>query len=66
MYKQEWQKWLVDEGKIAINAPIYFWTPKLYDLSIDTYKSSKEETLNIVLEALGWQGKPSFKNIFTE
>lgn len=30
-----------------------FWDPKLYDLVIDTYKFSREETLNKVLEKLG-------------
>lgn len=30
-----------------------FWDPKQYDLTIDTYASSKEETFNKALEALG-------------
>lgn len=30
-----------------------FWDPKQYDLTIDTYSSSKEETLQRTLKALG-------------
>lgn len=32
-----------------------FWDPKLYDLVIDTYKFSREETLGIVLYKLGYK-----------
>lgn len=32
-----------------------FWDPKLYDLVIDTYKYSREETLGIVLYKLGYK-----------
>lgn len=31
-----------------------FWDPKYYDLTIDTYSSSKEETLQKTLTALGF------------
>ena len=31
-----------------------FWNPKHYDLVIDTYSNSKEETLNEVLNKLGY------------
>lgn len=31
-----------------------FWDPKFYDLVIDTYKHSPNETLEIVLEAIGY------------
>lgn len=36
-----------------------FWDPKLYDLVIDTYSNSREQTLNKVLEALGYPLKSS-------
>lgn len=32
-----------------------FWDPKLYDLVIDTYKYSREETAGIVLFKLGYK-----------
>jgi cytidylate kinase len=37
-----------------------FWDPKHYDLIIDTYSHSKEETLEKVLKKLGWKGKVKF------
>ncbi len=43
MYAREWQE-LVGTG------PIDFWDARLYDLVIDTYSHSKEETLRLVLE----------------
>ncbi len=36
-----------------------FWDTKLYDLVVDTYKSSREETLKKVLEKLGYSLSPS-------
>lgn len=42
LYKKEWDEWV---GKPAIN----FWDPDLYDLVIDTYSHSKEETLALVV-----------------
>lgn len=36
-----------------------FWDPKLYDLVIDTYSSSRDETLHKVLDALGYPLKSS-------
>ena len=32
-----------------------FWDPKYYDLVINTYSNGPNETLNLVLEALGYQ-----------
>lgn len=46
LYKKEWEEWV---SKSAIN----FWDPDLYDLVIDTYSHSKEETLALVLRKLG-------------
>lgn len=34
-----------------------FWDPKDYDLVIDTYSNSKIETVDKVLDALGYEGK---------
>jgi cytidylate kinase len=53
MYGQEWQKWVVKTGKLAKSESIFFWRPELYDLSIDTYSHSKQQTLQLVLRALG-------------
>ncbi len=55
MYAAEWQQWVVDPGTLPATAEIDFWHPKLYDLVIDTYSSSKEETLELVLHALKQQ-----------
>ncbi|EKE20524.1 MAG: hypothetical protein ACD_7C00540G0002 [uncultured bacterium] len=52
MYKDEWVKWVVNKGKIGGDEKIDFWDPRLYDLVIDTYSNSKEETLRLVLEKL--------------
>jgi len=52
MYASEWQQWVVDPGTLPATAEIDFWHPKLYDLVIDTYSSSREETLELVLNAL--------------
>ncbi len=32
-----------------------FWNPKLYDLVIDTFKNGPTETLNLVLNSIGYQ-----------
>jgi predicted cytidylate kinase len=45
MYQQEWKEWVG-------NAKIDFYSPKLYDLVIDTYSHDREATLNIVLKKL--------------
>lgn len=46
-YQKEWKNWV---GKKEIN----FFDPQLYDLVIDTYSHSREQTLKAVLTALGW------------
>ena len=48
MYRKEWQEWV---GKDKID----FYSPKLYDLVIDTYSHDRETTLNLVLKKLGRQ-----------
>ena len=52
MYSKEWQDWVVKPGTMPKDAPIDFWDPKLYDVVIDTYSNSREETLEKVLKAL--------------
>ena len=52
MYANEWRQWVVEPGTLPADAEIDFWNPKLYDLVIDTYRYSREETLNVVLDAL--------------
>ncbi|HAV15077.1 MAG TPA: hypothetical protein DCX25_01995 [Candidatus Pacebacteria bacterium] len=52
IYAEEWGKWVVDTGKMKKESPIDFWDPALYDVVIDTYSKSREETLNAVLQAL--------------
>jgi len=64
VYKNEWKKWVVDKGIVAKSKPIWFWYPEMYDLKIDTYKSSKEQTLEIVLNRLGYKGKVNYKKVF--
>jgi cytidylate kinase len=66
MYKSEWQKWVVKTGKIPESKPIWFWYEELYDLTIDTFKFSKEETLKIALEKLGYPNKNvNYQQVFT-
>jgi len=55
MYQEQWQKWVVRKGKVGAKKPIYFWYPAIYDLTIDTFKFSKEETLKKVLDKLGFK-----------
>lgn len=55
MYHQEWQDWVVVPGTLTGSDPIDFWHPNLYDLVIDTYKLSREETLQTVLNAIHTQ-----------
>lgn len=47
VYAKEWQEWVGKE-------PIDFWDAKLYDLVIDTYSHSREETLQLTLDKLGY------------
>jgi cytidylate kinase len=64
LYKNEWHKWVVDKGVFNKNKKIWFWYPRLYDLAIDTYKHSKEETLKIVLNKLGHKAKIDYGQVF--
>ncbi|MFC1751277.1 cytidylate kinase family protein [Pseudomonadota bacterium] len=52
VYGREWKEWVVNRGILPSSAPIDFWHPKLYDVVIDTYSSSRKETLKIVLDEL--------------
>ena len=52
MYKDQWESWVVTPGTMKKDEPIDFWHPNLYDLVIDTYSHSKEQTLKMVLDAL--------------
>lgn len=52
MYGEQWQEWVVGSGTLDADQPIDFWHPNLYHLVIDTYKYSKEQTLQLVLDAL--------------
>lgn len=52
MYAQEWQEWVVKAGTLKADDPIDFWHPDLYDVVLDTYSLSKEQSLNKVLNAL--------------
>lgn len=56
MYRQEWEEWVVGAGKAKSGEKIDFWKPDLYDLSIDTYSISREETLAKVLVSLQRKG----------
>lgn len=52
MYHQEWQKWVIDTGKLPEGSEIDFWRSELYDLVIDTFSNNKEKTLQLVLDAI--------------
>lgn len=54
MYTQEWQDWVVSKGLVSAEEPVDFWNPKLYDLVIDTFSHSREETLELTLGAVGY------------
>lgn len=53
LYSQEWKNWVVEPGTISRDKPIWFWYPELFDLTIDTYRFSKEQTLKKVLKKMG-------------
>lgn len=53
LYRKEWEDWVVKPGLLTSGDEIDFWHPKLYDLVIDTYSVSKEETVDKVVEVLG-------------
>jgi len=55
---------VVEKGILNKSKPIWFWYPKLYDLTIDTYYNSKEETLKIALDALGYKKPIDYEKIF--
>jgi cytidylate kinase len=55
LYADQWKEWVVGTGLAAENEPIDFWNPRLYDLCIDTYKFNKEQSLQLVLNALKGQ-----------
>ncbi|MGI5827694.1 MAG: AAA family ATPase [Patescibacteria group bacterium] len=57
MYAKEWQDWVVKAKPSLANEPIYFWNPELYDLVIDTFTLSKEQTLQKALDELGYKEK---------
>lgn len=57
MYKNEWQKWVVDPGTRKASDQIDFWHPDLYDLVIDTYSTNQQETLNLVVDAIEEKNK---------
>lgn len=52
MYSDEWREWVVEPRTLSASEPIYFWRNELYDLTIDTYRLGKEETLEKALEAI--------------
>lgn len=52
MYAQEWKDWVVAPGTASSTEKIDFWKPDLYDIVIDTYSTNKQDTLEIVLNAL--------------
>jgi cytidylate kinase len=52
MYANEWQQWVVQPGVMSASEPIDFWNPALYDVTIDTFKYSREEAFEKVLEVL--------------
>ncbi|MBU1085516.1 MAG: cytidylate kinase family protein [Candidatus Beckwithbacteria bacterium] len=54
VYKNEWAKWVAKDKQLLRREKNFFdfWHPDLYDLVIDTYSNSKEETLHTVLKSL--------------
>lgn len=52
MYKDQWQDWVVAKNVFKSTDKIDFWSPKLYDVVIDTYSKNKEMSLQTVLEEL--------------
>lgn len=52
MYAKEWQEWVVKPGFVAPDKPQYYWYPEMYDLVIDTYKYSRQETLDLAYRAV--------------
>ena len=52
MYKNEWQEWVVQSGKMSERDPIDFWHPDLYDIVIDTYSTNQVEAVEQVIDAI--------------
>lgn len=52
MYANEWKTWVVENGLARPEDPIDFYKHDLYDLTIDTYSTSREETMELVLKAI--------------
>lgn len=54
VYEKEWAVWVAkDKQSVRREEKFFdFWSPKLYDLVIDTYSNSREETLEIVVKKL--------------
>lgn len=52
MYKDQWEEWVVQTGKVKPEAQIDFWLPELYDVVIDTYSHNQQQSLDIVLNAI--------------
>lgn len=52
MYKDEWNQWLVESGKVPAAAEIDFWRHDIYDLVIDTFSHNQKETLKLALDAI--------------
>jgi len=55
MYVDKWKEWVVAEGKATASDPIDFWREDLYDIVIDTYSSNQQETVELVLHAIGFE-----------
>jgi len=55
VYEKERGEWIdkKNQGLRTKDGHFDFWDPKLYDLVIDTYSNSREETLKNVLKKLG-------------
>ena len=52
VYGPQWQEWLVATGKVKADDPIDFWREDLYDLVLDTYSLSQEQTVEKVMAVL--------------
>jgi cytidylate kinase len=57
VYEKEWKQWVVTPGTVSGDDPVDFFDPRLYDLVIDTYSHSREETLEKALDVLGYKGR---------
>ncbi len=52
LYKEEWNKWVVDRGMAEPDEKIDFWKPDLYDLVIDTYSHNQQQALKVAIDAI--------------